>query len=211
MPFRDAAEYLDSEELHDAAFVLKDFSGDAFDNLDSRKACILGPTALAELSLEDDAPGETNPALYLSSRPLYCTSMRGLGVCFSGYRAKENKRDLRRFLFLIHCMGGRVLADVTAKSSNKSNVTHLVAKECRGEKYTYAATFDIPVMEDAWIENAWRMRTHAGFCADEQGFRSLYKVKSRAPTVLRTVCHIYMMYCRHYPNKWHMCHVTCCR
>ena len=91
----------------------------------------------------------------MTPRPLFCTSMRGLAVCFSGYRQKENKKDLRRMLFMIHSMGGRVLPDVAVQ---KPKVTHLVAKDCRGEKYTYATTFDIPVMQDDWISAAWEMR-----------------------------------------------------
>ena len=128
-------------------------------------------------------------------RPLYCTSMRGLAVCFSGYRPRENKGDLRRLLFQIHSMGGRVLKDVNIQ---KPKVTHLVAKDCRGEKYTYATTFDIPVMQGDWIDAAWQMRgqvrfkvghstrrrnasapsfLQAGFSADSSSFREMWKAK----------------------------------
>ena len=53
-------------------------------------------------------------------------------------------QELKKMLFMIHSMGGRVLPDVT---NQKTKVTHLVAKTCTGDKYTYASTFEIPIMQ----------------------------------------------------------------
>ncbi len=158
--------------------MLRDFSGSDFEALTAAEATVLGPTAVQELATAGGGGGEEfplgRPSLLMSTRPLFCTSMRGLAICFSGYRQKENKRDLRRLLFLIHSMGGRVLPDVAVQ---KPKVTHLVAKDCRGEKYTYATTFDIPVMQDAWVTSAWEMRGQAGFAADSEAFRDMWRVK----------------------------------
>ena len=74
--FRDPRECASAVDLQEAAFVVDDFSGSAFRFLSSAEATVLGPTALQELSVAED-----DPCLYLSSRPLYCTSMRGLAGC----------------------------------------------------------------------------------------------------------------------------------
>ena len=106
----------------------------------------------------------------MSTRPLYSTAMLGLAVCFIGYRKSENKKELRRLLFLIHSMGGRVMSDET-------KVTHLVAKHLRDEKYQYAATFDVPVVKDGWIVSAWERRGEVGFKSSEPGFQDGWRVK----------------------------------
>jgi hypothetical protein len=56
-------------------------------------------------------------------------------------------------------------------------VTHLVAKNCRGEQYTYASTFEIPIMQDVWLELAWEKRYEMNFVADRSDFQSQWKVK----------------------------------
>lgn len=179
---RDASEYLTKGDLDDVAFVLADFCGPVFERLHAAEATILGPTAIAELSLApievstSTSEARSQPVLYISTRPLFCTSMRGLAVCFSGYRRKETKKELKRFLFMIHSMGGRVLADVA--TSQKIKLTHLVVNEGKkDDKYTYASTFDIPIMTDAWIVESWQRRHERGFVANDAQFEMKFKAK----------------------------------
>ena len=54
--------------------------------------------------------------------------MRGLAICFSGYRARENRQMMTQFIYWVHSMGGRILADI---QSSKTKVTHLVTKACK--------------------------------------------------------------------------------
>lgn len=49
----------------------------------------------------------------------------------------------------IHHMGGSVRRDTRA------NLTHLIAKSCGGEKYQYAITFKVPVMDLQWVIDSW--------------------------------------------------------
>lgn len=160
-------EYVSSSD--DTAFVISDFSGPSFDTLASAECTVFGPTAVKELVSAN--PGHP---LHMNPRPLFCNSMRGVAIAFNGYRSREFKRDLKRFLFLIHSMGGRVLPDVTAQ---KNKVTHLVSRNCRGEQYKYASTFDIPVMQEAWLQAAWERRRETGFAAGQEDFVSHFRVK----------------------------------
>ena len=125
--FSDASEYLASKDFNNVGFVLDDFSSSIYNSLHAHEATLFGPTANTELS-SCNSPTADPLVLYMSTRPLFCTSMKGFGICFSGYREKGCKKDLKRFLFWIHCMGGRILPDV---STGKPKVTHLVAKNCK--------------------------------------------------------------------------------
>ena len=55
---------------------------------------------------------EPSRQLAMSTRPLFATSMKGFGVCFNGYKDKGYKSDLKKWLFWIHSLGGRVLRDI---------------------------------------------------------------------------------------------------
>lgn len=152
-----------------AVYVLPDFEGATFEELHKREACLLGPPAIREMVRRGQRPTA-------SGRPLYCTSMEGLGVCFNSHR-KRNKAELTRYFLLIHSMGGSILKDMTT-----SRVTHLVADSCRGEKYRYASTFGIPIMAGSWLEAAWARRKECrgggrGFRADDKDFQEAHKVR----------------------------------
>ena len=146
------------------AFIIKDFEGKDFEMLQKKEATILGPPAVREMTKRSQRPVH-------SSRPLYCTVMEGLGICFNSNK-RRNKAEIQRYFFLIHSMGGSILKD-----TNSSRVTHLVADHCRGEKYRYCSTFSIPVMTGAWLESCWARRSELTFRANDKGFCSAYKVK----------------------------------
>lgn len=64
-----------------------------------------------------------------------------------------------RMINVIHNMGGSIRKDMVSK------VTHLIASSCTGEKYRYAATFNVPVMTEAWVFSCWEKRNEVGFSA----------------------------------------------
>lgn len=67
---------------------------------------------------------------------------------------------------LIHHMGGRV------RKETNSETTHLVAKICKGEKYSYAMLFNVPVVSETWLYDAWEKRNVVGFNAADPDFVS---------------------------------------
>ena len=160
----DVPESVLNSEESSMAFVILDFEGKDFERLQKKESSILGPPAVREMAKRGHGP-------VTSTRPLYCTIMEGLGVCFNSHR-KRNKAEIQRYFFLIHSMGGSILKD-----TNSSRVTHLVADHCRGEKYRYCSTFGIPVMTGAWLESCWQRRNELDFRASDKGFCSAYKVK----------------------------------
>lgn len=63
-------------------------------------------------------------------------------------------------------MGGYVDNDISSK------VTHLVTNLCSGERYNYAVTFDVCILSEDWIYDAWKKRNIVGFEATEKDFVS---------------------------------------
>ena len=53
-------------------------------------------------------------------------------------------------------MGGSIKNEMSEK------VTHLIAASAMGEKYHYAVTFNIPVMNQQWVHTAWAHRDDIG-------------------------------------------------
>jgi hypothetical protein len=49
-------------------------------------------------------------------------------------------------------MGGSIRKDMSSK------VTHLIANSCGGDKYQYAVTFRVPVMDETWVHAMWEKR-----------------------------------------------------
>ena len=64
------------------AFIIMDFEGHTFEKLRKKEASILGPLAVKELVKRGKRPNT-------SSRPLYCTSMEGLGICFNSHQKSQ--------------------------------------------------------------------------------------------------------------------------
>ena len=136
------------------AFIVREFEGSDFEHLQQKEASILGPPAVKEMAKRGQRPVP-------STRPLYCTSMEDLAICFNNARSKTNKAKIHRYFFLIHCMGGSILKDTSSR-----RLTHLVAEHCRGEKYRYCSTFSIPVMTGEWIDRYIDQQLH---CMYKQG------------------------------------------
>lgn len=60
---------------------------------------------------------------------------------------------------LIHHMGGSIRKDMSGK------VTHLIANFSGGDKYQYAATFRLPIMNLHWVYASWEHRNELDFVA----------------------------------------------
>ncbi|CAH0393433.1 unnamed protein product [Bemisia tabaci] len=110
---------------------------------------IFGPTALLELA-------EKKVPIPSIKRPLYSHAMDGLVVCFTGFREKST---LAKLMALVHNMGGHIRREMV------SRVTHLIAHCCGGEKYQYALTFRVAIMNESWVHFAWSNRHTPFFSA----------------------------------------------
>lgn len=60
---------------------------------------------------------------------------------------------------LVHNMGGHIRREMV------SRVTHLIAHCCGGEKYQYALTFRVAIMNESWVHFAWSNRHTPFFSA----------------------------------------------
>ncbi|XP_058517073.1 protein ECT2 isoform X4 [Ochotona princeps] len=152
-------EDLDSPEFENV-FVVTDFQDSVFTDLHKTDCRIVGPPVMLNCAQK----GEPLP---YSCRPLYCTSMMNLVLCFTGFRKKE---ELVRLVTLVHHMGGVIRKDFNSK------VTHLVANNTQGEKFRVAVSLGTPIMKTEWIYKAWDRRNEQGFCAAVDDFRNEFKV-----------------------------------
>uniref|UniRef100_A0A8D2I892 Protein ECT2 n=1 Tax=Urocitellus parryii TaxID=9999 RepID=A0A8D2I892_UROPR len=141
-------ESLDSPEFENV-FVLMDFQNSVFNDLYKADCRIIGPPVV----LNSAQKGEPLP---FSCRPLYCTSMMNLVLCFTGFRKKE---ELVRLVTLVHHMGGVIRKDFNSK------VTHLVANCTAGEKFR-VCMLGIFVVYFVFRD----------FCASVDDFRNEFKV-----------------------------------
>nr|XP_039336244.1 protein ECT2 isoform X4 [Saimiri boliviensis boliviensis] len=152
-------EGLDSPEFENV-FVVMDFQDSVFNDLYKADCRVIGPPVVLNCSQK----GEPLP---FSCRPLYCTSMMNLVLCFTGFRKKE---ELVRLVTLVHHMGGVIRKDFNSK------VTHLVANCTQGEKFRVAVSLGTPIMKPEWIYKAWERRNEQDFCAAVDDFRNEFKV-----------------------------------
>uniref|UniRef100_A0A2K6M1J9 Epithelial cell transforming 2 n=1 Tax=Rhinopithecus bieti TaxID=61621 RepID=A0A2K6M1J9_RHIBE len=152
-------EGLDSPEFENV-FVVTDFQDSVFNDLYKADCRVIGPPIVLNCSQK----GEPLP---FSCRPLYCTSMVNLVLCFTGFRKKE---ELVRLVTLVHHMGGVIRKDFNSK------VTHLVANCTQGEKFRVAVSLGTPIMKPEWIYKAWERRNEQDFCAAVDDFRNEFKV-----------------------------------
>ncbi|XP_058921434.1 protein ECT2 isoform X7 [Kogia breviceps] len=150
---------LDSPEFENV-FIVMDFQDSVFNELYKTDCRVIGPPVVLNCAQK----GEPLP---FSCRPLYCTSMMNLVLCFTGFRKKE---ELVRLVTLVHHMGGVIRKDFNSK------VTHLVANCTQGEKFRIAVSLGTPIMKPEWIYKAWERRNEQDFCASFDEFRNEFKV-----------------------------------
>nr|XP_055164407.1 protein ECT2 isoform X2 [Nyctereutes procyonoides] len=152
-------EGLDSPEFENV-FIVTDFQDSVFNELYKMDYRIVGPPVILNCAQK----GEPLP---FSCRPLYCTSMMNLVLCFTGFRKKE---ELVRLVTLVHHMGGVIRKDFNSK------VTHLVANCTQGEKFRIAVSLGTPIMKSEWIYKAWERRNEQDFSASVDDFKNEFKV-----------------------------------
>ncbi|XP_065798643.1 protein ECT2 isoform X6 [Muntiacus reevesi] len=150
---------LESPEFENV-FIVMDFQDSVFNELYKADCRVIGPPVVLNCA-------ENGEPLPFSCRPLYCTSMMNLVLCFTGFRKKE---ELVRLVTLAHHMGGVIRKDFNSK------VTHLVANCTQGEKFRVAVSLGTPIMKPEWIYKAWERRNEQDFCASVDDFRNEFKV-----------------------------------
>uniref|UniRef100_A0A1A8PS41 Epithelial cell transforming sequence 2 oncogene n=1 Tax=Nothobranchius rachovii TaxID=451742 RepID=A0A1A8PS41_9TELE len=144
----------------ETVFVLTDFNSPDYSYLYKRDNRIIGPPVVLHCAAKDEP-------LHFSCRPLYCTAMLSLSLCFTGFR---NKEVMKTLVNLVHHMGGTIRKDFSSK------VTHLIANSTNGEKYRVAACMGTPILSSSWIQKAWERRDDVEFHANDEEFRLEFKV-----------------------------------
>ncbi|XP_034036252.1 protein ECT2 [Thalassophryne amazonica] len=157
----DVQEFGDGENTdYETVFVLADFNSPEYKYLYKRENRIVGPPVVLHCA------GKREPLLF-SCRPLYSTTMLNLSLCFTGFR---NKEEMKNLVNLVHHMGGIIRKDFSTK------VTHLIAYSTHGEKYKLAVCMGTPILTPSWILKAWERRDDVSFHAGEEEFRTEFKV-----------------------------------
>uniref|UniRef100_A0A672Z357 Epithelial cell transforming 2 n=1 Tax=Sphaeramia orbicularis TaxID=375764 RepID=A0A672Z357_9TELE len=144
----------------ETVFVLTDFDSPDYTYLYKRDNRIVGPPVVLHCAAKEE------PLLF-SCRPLYSTTMLNMSLCFTGFR---NKEEIKNLVNLVHHMGGTIRKDFSTK------VTHLIAYSTHGEKYRLAVCMGTPILTPSWIHKAWERRDDLSFHAGEEEFRTEFKV-----------------------------------
>uniref|UniRef100_A0A8C8LW78 ECT2 n=1 Tax=Oncorhynchus tshawytscha TaxID=74940 RepID=A0A8C8LW78_ONCTS len=153
-------EFGDGENTEfETVFVLKDFASPDYIYLYKHDNRIVGPPVVLHCARREEP-------LPFSSRPLYSTTMLNLSLCFTGFR---NKEEVKNLVNLVHHMGGTIRKDFSTK------VTHLIAYSTHGEKYKLAVCMGTPILTPTWIHKAWEHREDVFHAGDEE-FRTEFKV-----------------------------------
>ncbi|XP_036970914.1 protein ECT2 isoform X3 [Acanthopagrus latus] len=154
-------EFGDGENTEfETVFVLTNFDSPDYSYLYKRDNRIIGPPVVLHCAAKEEP-------LQFSCRPLYSTTMLNLSLCFTGFRDKDEMKNL---VNLVHHMGGTIRKDFSTK------VTHLIAYSTHGEKYRLAVCMGTPILTPAWIHKSWERRDDVSFHAGEEEFRTEYKV-----------------------------------
>ncbi|XP_071343440.1 protein ECT2 isoform X3 [Trachinotus anak] len=157
----NAQEFGDEENTDfETVFVLADFDSPDYNYLYKRENRIVGPPVVLHCAAKEEP-------LQFSCRPLYSTTMLNLSLCFTGFR---NKEEMKNLVNLVHHMGGTIRKDFSTK------VTHLIAYSTNGEKYRLAVCLGTPILTPSWIHKAWERRDDVHFHAGEEEFRTEFKV-----------------------------------
>ncbi|KAH8238267.1 hypothetical protein KR032_001764, partial [Drosophila birchii] len=144
-------------------FVLAQFEGDFFVQLQQTKALVLGPPCLL-------ACLRNNEPIPLGSSAIYTTAMRDLQVSATGI-TPQKKDELSQ---LINWMGGVYF------QSFGHRTTHLISNTIKSNKYEQATLNGVPVMHVDWVQYVWeqsRRRQREGVRATDTEFD-----KYRLPT-----------------------------
>ncbi|KAM6938060.1 protein ECT2 isoform 2-T2 [Lycodopsis pacificus] len=144
----------------ETVFILTDFDSPDYNYLYKRDNRIVGPPVVLHCAAKEEP-------LQFSCRPLYCTTMLNLSLCFTGFR---NKEEMKKLVNVVHHMGGTIRKDFSTK------VTHLIAYSTHGEKYRLAVCMGTPILTPSWIHKAWERRDEVHFYAGEEEFRTEFKV-----------------------------------
>ncbi|XP_034439772.1 protein ECT2 isoform X2 [Hippoglossus hippoglossus] len=144
----------------ETVFVLTEFDSPDYSYLYKRDNRIIGPPVVLHCAAKEEP-------LQFSCRPLYSTTMLNLSLCFTGFR---NKEEMKNLVNLVHHMGGTIRKDFSTK------VTHLIAYSTHGEKYRLAVCLGTPILTPSWIHKAWERRDDVHFHAGEEEFRTEFKV-----------------------------------
>ncbi|XP_068599492.1 protein ECT2 [Brachionichthys hirsutus] len=154
-------EFGDGENTDfETVFVLTDFESPDYAYLYKRDNRIVGPPVVLNCAAKEEP-------LPFSCRPLYSTTMLNLSLCFTGFRHKDEMKYLAN---LVHHMGGTIRKDFSTK------VTQLISQSTHGEKYRLAVCMGTPILNPSWIHKAWERRDQLNFQADEEDFRTQFKV-----------------------------------
>ncbi|XP_072246314.1 protein ECT2 isoform X2 [Leuresthes tenuis] len=154
-------EFGDGESTEfETVFVLTAFDTPDYNYLYKRDNRIVGPPVVLHCAAKEEP-------LQFSCRPLYCTTMLNLSLCFTGFR---NKEEMKKLVNLVHHMGGIIRKDFSTK------VTHLIAYSTHGEKYRLAVCMGTPILTPLWIQKAWERRDDLNFHASKEEFRTKFKV-----------------------------------
>ncbi|XP_045063731.1 protein ECT2 isoform X2 [Coregonus clupeaformis] len=157
----DVKEFGDGENTEfETVFVLTDFASPDYIYLYKHDNRIVGPPVVLHCARREEP-------LPFSSRPLYSTTMLNLSLCFTGFR---NKEEVKNLVNLVHHMGGTIRKDFSTK------VTHLIAYSTHGEKYKLAVCMGTPILTPTWIHKAWEHRDDVSFHAGDEEFRTEFKV-----------------------------------
>lgn len=147
---REIAESTHVSDAIETVFLCDPFEGDNFEYLLKEDHRIVGPPVVFSCA-QDQHP------LPCSSRPVYCTVMSNIVVCFTGFREKSK---LSQLCALVHFMGGSVRRDFNSRA------THLVANSVEGDKYRAAVGLGTCIMTEEWIHKCWDMRSNLAWRAD---------------------------------------------
>ncbi|XP_048397916.1 protein ECT2 isoform X2 [Stegostoma tigrinum] len=156
----DSVQDFDNENVElETIFVLEEFEGQPYETLHKRNARILGPPVVLQYARKREP-------LPFTSRPLYCTSMLDLVLCFTGFK----KEKMLILVTLAHHMGAIIRKEYTGK------ITHLVANSTQSGKFRAAVSMGTPIMRAEWIYAAWERRNAIDFCVTDEVFRNDFKV-----------------------------------
>ncbi|XP_075901030.1 protein ECT2 isoform X3 [Nelusetta ayraudi] len=154
-------EFADEDNTDfETVFVLADFDCPEYGYLYKRDHRIVGPPVVLHCAAKEEP-------LQFACRPLYSTTMLNLSLCFTGFRDKEEMKSL---VNLVHHMGGTIRKDFSTK------VSHLIAYSTHGEKYRLAVCMGTPILTPSWIHQAWKRRDDVHFHANDEDFRTEFKV-----------------------------------